>query len=107
MSIKTLLNQSITLYSRQGYSSSGDEQFSSGSTVRARIVENNTRHLAPDGSLITIDAVAYLGPGVSVSTDDKVNYNSTDYKVSGIYVARGKKGEIHHQKLELIKWHPE
>lgn len=107
MSIRNLLNQPITIYSRTGYTADGREEFADGETTVGRITEATKRRLLPDGNLVTIDAICHVGPNVIVTTDDKLSYNGHDYKIFGVYTARDGQGNAHHAKLELIKWHPQ
>lgn len=104
MSIKSLLNQSLTLYNRSGYGSDGEPTFSSGVATACRFEAKTKRILLPDGSVLTIDAEIWVGPDVTVSTNDKANYDSNDYKVVDIAKVVDETGNTHHQELRLVKW---
>jgi hypothetical protein len=75
-----------------------------GSTVKSRFQQTTKQKLMPNGSLMTIDAIAYVPGDTIVSTDDKVSYGGVYYKVFGKYVAVDGVGNANHIKLELTKW---
>lgn len=104
MSIKSLLNQSLTKYIKTGYSADGRVSFSASSTIKARIEPKQKRVLQPDGSILVSDAVAMVLPDVSINTDDKLSYNGVDYKVIDIFEVPGETGDTHHKELKLQKW---
>lgn len=104
MSIKGLLNQTITLYNRGSYGADGEPSYSSGTSTDCRFEAKTKRILLPNGDVLTVDAFVIVGPSVSVNTDDKVTYGSTDYKVVDIFEAPGGEGDTHHQELRLVKW---
>lgn len=104
MSFLGLLNQAITIYPKSGYGADGRETLSTGNSVQARVQETTKRRLLPNGSLATIDAIAYVPGDTTVSTDDRIDYSGTMYKVFGKYGAIGAAGNRHHIKLELVKW---
>jgi len=104
MSVSGLLNQTGTLYNRSTYGADGREAFGAGSTVRLRMQPKAKRLLMPDGSVYTIDAIAYIGPSVVLSTDDKLVYNNITYKILDIYLVPGRNGQTNHQELRLVKW---
>ena len=104
MGISGLLNQTATLYNRSSYGADGREAFGTGSTVRIRMQPKGKRMLMPDGSIYTIDAIAFVRPDEVLSTDDKIVYNNVTYKVVDIYLVPGRNGITNHQELKLIKW---
>ena len=104
MSIAGLLNQTIQIRSKSGYDAYGRENVGSATSVKARVQETTKRVMAPTGTLITIDAVAYVPGDTTVTTDDRVTHNSQEYKVYGVYTARDGEATVNHIKLNLIKW---
>lgn len=102
--IAGLFNQTITVYSKSGYDAYGRETVGAGTDVQCRFQRSTKRRLMPNGSLAVIDAVCYVPADTTVATDDRVTYDSTDYKVYIIDDAVGGNGDTHHIKLELIKW---
>lgn len=104
MSFPGMLNQSITLYSKSGYDDYGREEVGSGSTVKCRFQRTTKRKLLDNGNIIIIEAIAYVPSDTTVVTDDKVTFDSQDYKVLGRYDAITGPGDTHHIKLELVKW---
>lgn len=104
MSVNGLLNQAITLATKSGYDRYGRETVSTSTTVKARFQRKNIhKHLA-NGSIITVEAVAYVPADTTIAIDDKVTYGGVDYKVYGIYTAVDGTGNTNHLSLELIKW---
>lgn len=109
MSLLGLLNQTITIYPVSSRSGDGREVFGTGVSVKARFQIPKRRNTMPrniDGksTLIEIDAVAYVPSDTTVETDNKVTYESIDYKVVTKYAVPGMTGTTHHIRLELKKW---
>lgn len=104
MTIDGLFNQTITISSKSGYSSDGREQVGTATSVSARFQAQTKRKLLPDGSLLLIEAIAYVPASTTVSTDDKITYDGNNYKVVGKYAAVDGEGDTNHIKLELVKW---
>jgi hypothetical protein len=99
-----LLNQTLTLYSKSSYDSYGREVVGTGSSVKCRVQETTKQKLLPNGSLITINAIAYVPGGTTIAIDDRIDVGTTKYKVYGIYNAVDGSGDTNHIKLELTKW---
>lgn len=104
MSVGNLLNQSILIYNKASYDAYGRRSVSDGTTVNARFQAKQTRKLMPNGDVLAVDAIAYVPASTTVSTDDKVTYDSVDYKVLNLYKTPNGKGNTHFIKLELVKW---
>ena len=104
MSINGLLNQVITISTKSGYDNYGRETVGASNNVRARFQKTNKQKLLPNSSLITIIAIAYVPADTTIAIDDKVTFDSTDYKVYGIYTAVDGTGNTSHLKIELTKW---
>ena len=104
MSLSGLLNQTATLYNKSSYSADGRENLGSGSSIRVRLQPKAKRVLMPDGSVLTIDAIAFAKASETINTDDKITYNSITYKVVDAYPVPGMNGQTHHQELRLQKW---
>lgn len=104
MSVNGLLNQTITIASKTGYNEYGREVVGSSNTVHARFQKTNKQRLLPNGSLITILAICYVPAGTVVVIDDKITFDSENYKVYGIYTPVDGAGTTNHLKLELTKW---
>lgn len=104
MSVNGLLNQQITLSNMASYDGFGREVVGASSTVYARFQKTTKQKLLPNGSLITIEAIAYVPSNTTVAVDAKVTYNDIDYKVYGVYNAVDGTGHLNHLKLELVKW---
>ena len=98
------MNQTITKYAKSSYNDEGREVVGSGSTVQCRFQKRTSRRLLPNNTVITIDAIVYVPPATSINTDDKVTFESQNYKVFAIYEAVGGDGQKNHLKCELIKW---
>lgn len=104
MSLAGLLNQTISLYGKSGYNEQGRETVGALTSVFARVQVTSKRRLLPNGSIVTIDAIAYLPASTSINTDDKVTYSGNDYKVFAKYTAVDGEGQTNHIKVELVKW---
>lgn len=104
MAVNDFFNQTITLYTRTSYNKFGKLVVGAGTSVKARVQEGTKNVAIPDGQVITILITAYVAPSTTVEVNDKVTYNSTDYKVYRKYVTVDGGGTANHIKLELIKW---
>ena len=104
MSLLGLMNQTITKYAKSSYNSEGREVVGSGSSVKCRFQKRTVRRLLPNNSVVTIDAVVYMPGDTSISNDDKVSFESVNYKVFAVYEAVDGAGVKNHLKCELIKW---
>ena len=102
--ITGLLNQTITVYGKSSYNAEGREVVGSGTSVKARIQPKIKRRLMPNGSVVNIDAIAFVNNDATVDTDDRVDLGSDKYKVAGKYSVPGADGNTDHIELELIKW---
>lgn len=104
MSINGLLNQTIGLYSKASYDEYGREVVGGILNVRARFQRQTKQRLLPNGSLILIEGIVYVPAGTTVAVDDKITFESVDYKVYGINKAINGTGGVNHIKLEVTKW---
>jgi len=104
MSFKSLLNQQITTYARNGYDAYGRESVGSATTVQARFQRTSKQRLQPNGTLMTIDGVVYIATASNIAIGDKITHDSNNYKVIGRYDAIDGTGNTQHVKLEVVKW---
>lgn len=104
MAVNDFFNQTITLYNKSSYDKFGKLVVGAGSSVSCRVQEGTKNVMRADGQVINILATVYMGPSETISVNDKVTYNSTDYKVYRKYVTVDGKGDANHIKIELIKW---
>ena len=104
MSLNSLLNQTITLYSKSGYDRDGREEVGSGTDHTARVQRTSKAKLMPNGEQVTIMAICYVKPTLTINEDDRVTYDGEEYKVFGVYTAVEGTGNTNHKKVELIRW---
>lgn len=104
MSIAGLLNQTITISNQSGLNDDGSLSYSAGRSAKSRFQPKQKRVLVADGSVLVVDAIAFLLPSETIATDDKVTYNAIDYKVLDVYEVPDQNGDTHHLELRLIKW---
>lgn len=104
MAVLDFFNQTITLYTRSSYNKFGKLVVGSGTSVSARVQEDTKNVILTNGQVITILAIAYVSPSITVAVNDKVTYDSVDYKVYRKYKTVDGKGDANHIKLELVKW---
>lgn len=102
--INSLLNQLVVLYPKSGYNREGRETADTGTNVYARFQETTRRRLLPDGSMVTIRAVAYFPADTTINTDDTVVYGGNTFKVFAKYATPGRDGSTNHIKVELLQW---
>jgi hypothetical protein len=104
MSITGLFNQTLSFYLKSSYNAYGREVIETVTEVSGRVQETSKRKLLPNGSMLTIDAIAYVPGDTVVNLDDRVDVGTTKYKVIDKYCAVDGNGQTHHIKLNLIKW---
>lgn len=104
MSVKSLLKQTLTIYGQTSYNAEGREVVGAGVDVSCRFQQTSKQKLAPNGSTISIDAIAYVPEDTEVEDDDHVDYDGTRYKVVGLYATPNGRGEVEFIKLELSQW---
>lgn len=104
MSLRGLLNQTITLYSKSGYNAYGRETVGSGTNYQCRFQKTTKTILLPTGQTIQLVAIVYLAGEPTVAINDKVTYSDHDYKVAGIYTATDGQGNTNNTRLQLVEW---
>jgi hypothetical protein len=102
--IRGLFNQTLTIYNKSSFNAEGREVVGAGTNYQARVQQTTGQKMLPNGSLITIDIIAYVQSDITVSVGDRIDYSGVKYKVFGKYGAVDGAGVINHYKLELIKW---
>ena len=104
MSLKGLLNQTITLYTASGKDKYGRGSYDHSIDYSARVQLTTKSRIVGPNETVEIVAVVYLDSGVSISKGDKVTYNGVNYRVFGVYTAVDGAGNTDHTKVELVKW---
>lgn len=104
MSLSGLLNQSVSWYSRGSYGADGRPAYSTATTIRARLEARAKRVLLPNGTVVNIDALLIVAPSHTITSDDKISFDSVDYRVLDIFKVPGGDGTVHHQEIKLAKW---
>lgn len=104
MSVTSLMNQSLTLYPKASYDRYGREVVGSGSSVICRFQATTKTKLLANGEIAQIEGIVYVPSTTTVEIDDKVTFNSKDFKVFGKYTAVDGDGVTNHIRLELIQW---
>lgn len=104
MSIHGLLNQTITITASTGSDAYGRSTFDTGSSIKSRFQRVTKQRLMANGDVILLEAIVYVMPNVSVSVNDKVTYQSTDYRVFSKNESVDGGGAVRLIKLELTKW---
>lgn len=104
MSLGGLLNQSISWYSRGSYSADGRPSFTTATTIMGRLEARAKRVLLPNGTVINVDAFLIVEPSHTIASDDKITFDSVDYRVLDIFKVPGGNGAVHHQEIRLAKW---
>lgn len=104
MSLNGLLNQTITLYTKTSYNRYGREVVGTGTDYKARVQEVSQSKLLPNNQVVLVNLVVYLNPDVSVSINDKITYETVDYKVYSVSKPVDGGGNRHHVKCECTKW---
>lgn len=104
MSFKAMLRQSITIYGRPGHTADGRETVGSSTTLRARFEHKTENRLLPNGEAVRVDGMVFVPASTTVSVDDKITFDSVDYKVVFKHSAVTGRGKIHHIELEVQKW---
>lgn len=104
MSIKSFFNQSLVLYPKTGYDRYARMVVGSGTDYNVRFEAKEKTKVLENGEVVTILGIVYADGGLEININDKVTYNGVDYKVFSKKAEVDGAGNIHHLKLELIKW---
>lgn len=107
MSLINLLNQTITHYPKSGLSADGRETYGAGVEYLARfqpVSRNRLTRTLNNTDVILIEAIAYLDGEPDININDKITYDSGNYKVHGRSKAVDGQGNVNNTKLELKKW---
>lgn len=104
MSIRSMLRQTLTLYAKASYNSEGREVVGAGTDIACRFQAVSKQRLLPNGSIISVDAIAYILPGTTIAENDHVAHDGVRYKIYGIYDTPGGDGQSKFIKLELTQW---
>jgi len=104
MSIKGFFNQEITLYPKSSRNRYGRVVIGSGTDYNARFQKVSKSRLLPNGQTLLIAGIMYAKSGLSININDRVDYGTDYYKVWGKTEPVDGQGNVHHLKLELIKW---
>jgi hypothetical protein len=104
MSFAGLLNQTVILATKATYGHDGRPTFGAGADVQARLEPMQKRYLTAEGTILTLDAVMMIGASVAINADDKVTYNSINYKVVDVFAVPGQDGATHHKEVNLMLW---
>lgn len=104
MSYVGFLNQTITIRGSSTTDEFGKQVFEASGTAKARFQQSNKTVLDSHGNVKSIDALIFVKAELAVDNDDKITYESVDYKVVGIKQRVGKNGVVHHQELEVVRW---
>jgi hypothetical protein len=104
MSFKSLLRQTVKLYTKSGYNRYGREIVGAGTNYKARVERGTKSKLLPNGEVVNVLATVYLDSSVTINNDDRVTFNSEEYKVFSVKTTVDGQGNTHHLKADLIKW---
>lgn len=99
-----LLNQTLTLYTRSARGGDGRPTFNAGTSIKARLQPKTKRKLMPNGDVLTIDGMAFVGSDVTINSDDKITFGGVTYRVLEVYPVPGANGSTHHKEVNLVKW---
>jgi len=106
MGIESYIKQFVTrtpVNTSQKFDRYGKPNYSSSETIKVRLRECFKRMVDRDGNNFTIDAEMWLLPTQSLNLEDKITYESEDYKVFKIDIPRKLSGSKNHKKAFLIK----
>ena len=104
MSLTGLLNQMVTLTSKASYGNDGRPTFGAPASIFARIEPEAKRALLPDGTVMRTDAFMMVASDTTIVTDDKITWDSVDYKVMEVFKVPGETGSVHHKEVKLMLW---
>lgn len=104
MSYNSLLNQTVTIYPKTGYTAYGRERLDTSFTVLARLNNKSIIKLTPKGSTVTVDAIMHLPVGTAIANDDQVEFGSVRYKVLEVNPGIDGRGNTRILKVQLVKW---
>lgn len=102
--ISHLLNQNMTVYNKTTNNRYGRENHGAGTTAKCRFQEKDITKLMPNGDSITLSGLIFAEPDLTISNNDRVTYNSVDYRVHAVAKSAGFTGAIDHLEIEVSLW---
>lgn len=101
MSAANFLQHQITLTPRTGNTGAGDPSYGASSTVKAKFVTKSQLIVDQNGKEVTSDSHVFIPQATTVSPEDKVTYESVNYRILKITDQRGTVTTLKHKKLML------
>ena len=99
-----LMSQTVTIARRSSRDRYGKSTFGAAVSSPARFELSEKRRLLPNGDLVIIAGRVFLPADVSVDTDDRLTYDSVNYRVFSVDTIAGGSGKTHHLELDVTRW---
>lgn len=104
MSIANLLRQTATIYTKSGYNKFGRDVSGDGTQVVCRFQNQTKTKLMPNQEVVQLVGVFYFLGTVTINTEDRIVYNSLNYKVFSVNGFVDGRGDQRMIKCEVQKW---
>jgi len=75
-----------------------------GTDYNARFKKISKTKLLPNGQVLMITGLMHAKADLDININDRVDFGDDYYKVWGKTEPVGGQGNVHHLRLELIKW---
>lgn len=96
-------NQDITVTSFTSYDGYGNPTYGSSATVKARFEDEREIIEGTNGEQVSSDGRFWVLPTTVVAKDDKITYESVDYRVIKVYNGY-RRAQAWHKKVYVQKW---
>lgn len=105
MSFTKLMKQTITVFAKGTVNKYGRAPAEgSGTEHKARVdLRTKTRHDA-NGNLVTLSGMIFVGPEVTLTQGQRVDYNGQKYEVVHTYEVAGANGQTHHVEADIVEY---
>jgi len=90
------MTSTVTVYQQTGMNDNAEPTYDSGTSVAARVVQQEKKVRSPTGELLTSTCSIYVQGSVSVAADDKVKLPDTsEVLVIGVKTVRDVPGNLY------------
>lgn len=104
MGVNSLFNQTIIHYPKARFNKDGREVVGDGTSYKARVQPVTKTRLTLTGTFLRVDLIVYVNRDFAGDINDKIRWDSRDYRIFTKSQAIGGSGSTHHIKLECIQW---
>ena len=101
--VKAYATEDVTLVGKGSIQADGTYDFTGAtSTVKARVMDKNTKDYSKDGWELKYDRVFWFPSNVTITEGDRLTWNSVNHEVVEIRVGRSLTGVVDHTRVGVL-----